>query len=377
MQKPTNNIPWVLLNKYFKDLLTDKDQEELDVWEKSADENRLLLQEIEADLKNGLPFPGDFISDKPSTWQKIISRIDLPERAGFSRIQMFRAVAAIAIPLMFIGLAGGWYWQKKVQYNTESNAYTIIISPKGQRTQVVLPDKSKVWLNSNTTIKYPSNFNQKDRRVYIDGEAFFDVTHNQSKPFIVNTSSFDIKVYGTTFNVTAYKGDNTIETTLVKGKISITGIKIKGNNAEEIILKPNESFKYIKNELLVESKTKNEIKHISTTSSRVNKASSVDRLESKLPQIILTRNMNVEPIIGWKEGKLFFDNETFESLSIKFERRYDVKIFFQDKRVTQFKYTGVFEKENINQALDALKLTTPFEYKMNLKEIYISYKKEN
>ena len=372
-----SNIPWELLDKHFKGLLTAGDQNKLNVWEKSADENRLLMQEISADLNNGLPFPGDFHADKPSTWQKIRNRIDVPDRAGFSRIQLFRAVAAVAIPLLFIGLAGGWYWEKKFQENTDSNAYTIIISPKGQRTQVVLPDNSKVWLNSNTTIKYPSNFNQKDRKVYIDGEAYFDVTHNLSKPFIVNTTSFAIKVYGTTFNVSAYKGDNTIETTLVKGKISITGLNIKGDKSDEIILMPHESFKYIKNKQLADSETKREMKLMASASKSVNKPSAVTTLKSKLPQIILVSNVNIEPIIAWKEGKLFFDNETFESLSARFERRYDVKIFFKDKRVTQFKYTGVFEKENINQALDALKLTTPFEYKMDLKEIYISYKKEN
>jgi len=369
------NIPWVLIDKHFKGLITDKDQEELDGWVKCAAENKLLLQEIESDIKKGLPYPGDFYSDKPSTWQKIKSRIDVPLRSGFSRKQMYRAVAAVAIPLLIVGLAGGWYWQKKVQYNADSTAYTIIISPKGQRTQVVLPDKSKVWLNSNTTIKYPSNFNQKERRVYIDGEAFFDVTHNLSKPFIVSTSSFNIKVYGTTFNVTAYKGDKTIETTLVKGKISITGLQIKGKKEGEIILMPNESFKLIKNEKLADNESKKELNNLSSTGTNLNKTLNDEAIEPQLPQIIVTQNVKVASIIAWKEGKLIFDNETFESLSAKFERRYDVKIYFVDKKVANLKYSGVFEKENINQALDAMKLTTPFEYKMNLKEVYISDKK--
>lgn len=369
-------IPWLLLDKHFKGLLSDKDQKELDFWVKSSAENRILLQEIEADLQNGLSFPGDFSSDKQAVWQKIQDRINIPELNVFSRKRLYRAVAAVAIPLLFVSFASGWFVQKAVQYSADSSAYTVIISPKGQRTQVVLPDNSKVWLNSNTTIKYPSNFNQKDRRVYIDGEAFFDVTHNQSKPFIVNTTAFNIKVYGTTFNVSAYKLDNTIETTLVKGKISITGIKINGEKASEIILKPNESFKFIKNEQLEDKKLKAEL-NSSSESAHVNKTTSAVSSESELPQVVLAHNVNVEPIIGWKEGKLFFDNETFESLSTKFERRYDVKIYFEDKRVANLKYTGVFEKENINQALDALKLTTPFEYKMNLKEIYIRYQKNN
>jgi transmembrane sensor len=367
-------IPWVLLDKHFKGILTDSDQEELDVWLRSETENHLLLQEIEADFNNGLSFPGEFFSDKQSTWQKIIRRINIPDRSVFSRKLVYRAVAAIAIPLMLVGFGSGWYFQKNVQNSTDASAYTTIISPRGQRTQVVLPDNSKVWLNSNTIIKYPSNFNQKDRKVYIDGEAYFDVAHNQSKPFIVNTSSFNIKVYGTTFNVSAYKGDNISETTLVKGKISITGLNIKGSKAGEIILMPNESFKYFKNEQMVDSDLKRELKHLSS-SSGVNKTSAIATVQPSSPKAIVIQNVNVEPIIGWKEGKLYFDNETFESLSSKFELRYDVKIYFEDKRVANLKYTGVFEKENINQALDALKLTTPFEYKMNLKDIYISYRK--
>jgi len=368
-------IPWLIIDKHFKGLLTERDQAELDIWVKSEAENRLLLQEIEVDLKNGLSFPGDFYSDKQSIWLKIKSRIKVTDRTFFSRKQIYRAVAAVVIPLLLAGFASGWYLQKNVQYNAESLAYTVIISPKGQRTQVILPDKSKVWLNSNTTIKYPSNFNQIDRSVYIDGEAFFDVTHNKAKPFFVKTSKFNIKVYGTTFNVSAYKTDNTIETTLVKGKISITGIKIKGEKADEIILMPNESFKFIKNEQLVITKIKKELNNSSSEPSVAKESSTVVSNALTIPKIIVARNVNVEPIIGWKEGKLFFDNETFESLSVKLERRYDVKIYFEDKKVANLKYTGRFEKENINQALDALKLTTPFEYKMNLKEIDISNKK--
>ena len=162
-----------------------------------------------------------------------------------------------------------------------------------------------------------------------------------------------------------------IETTLVKGKISITGLKIKGKKADEIILMPKESFKYFKNEQVTNIDLKKEMKYLTPTAS----ANKTMPVAPTTPKAIVVQNVNVEPIIGWKEGKLFFDNETFESLSSKFERRYDVKIYFEDKRVANLKYTGVFEKENINQALDALKLTTPFEYKMNLKDIYISYKK--
>ena len=367
------NIPWAIIDRYFKGLLTEKDQLEFDLWLNSEPENHILLQEIETDFKNGLRFPGDFYADKQSRWKKILSSIDVPEKTIFSRKRIYRAVAAVAIPLLLVGFGSGWYFQKKVQLSTDASAYTTIISPRGQRTQVVLPDNSKVWLNSNTTIKYPSNFNQKDRKVFIDGEAFFDVTHNESKPFIVNTSSFNIKVYGTTFNVSAYKGDNLIETTLVKGKISISGLNIKGKKAEEIILLPNESFKYYKNEQMTDSESKKEMKHIA--SSGTNKTTPVVAAQPNLPKAVVVQNVNVEPIIGWKEGKLYFDNETFESLSAKFELRYDVKIYFEDTRVGNLKYTGVFEKENINQALDALKLTTPFEYKMNLKDIYISYKK--
>jgi transmembrane sensor len=367
------NIPWLLIDKYLKGLLTNRDQEDLEVWLKSEPENPLFLKELEADFQNGFSFPGDFISDKPTTWQKIVSRINVPDQSVFSRKLVYRAVAAVLIPLLLVGFGAGWYLQKKVQYSSDSSAYTTIISPRGQRTQVVLPDNSKVWLNSNTTIKYPSNFNQKDRKIFIDGEAYFDVTHDQSKPFIVNTSSFNIKVYGTTFNVSAYKEDNLIETTLVKGKISITGLNIKGKKAREIILLPNESFKYFKNEQIAESKMKNEMKHLAT--SGITKTTPVVADLPAIPKAMIIQHVNVEPIIGWKEGKLYFDNETFENLAIKFELRYDVKIHFEDSRVGNLKYTGVFEKENINQALDALKLTTPFEYKMTLKDIYISYKK--
>ena len=131
-------IPWLLLDKHFKGLLSDKDQKELAVWVKSSAENRILLQEIEADLQNGLSFPGDFSSDKQAVWQKIQDRINIPELNVFSRKRLYRAVAAVAIPLLFVSFASGWFVQKAVQYSADCSAYTVIISPKGQRTQVVL-----------------------------------------------------------------------------------------------------------------------------------------------------------------------------------------------------------------------------------------------
>lgn len=356
MERP----PWELLQKHFGHRITDEEQLSLDLWINESKEHQLLFEEISNDIRAGLPFPWNFREDTFALWQKLMGKNLNTKTLTISLRKLYRVAAAIAIPLMLAGVLTGYLLSNGSLPKMKSDIYTEVYSSGGQKTKVTLPDGSQVWLNSNTTLRYPTLFDSKERNVYIDGEGFFDVTHKSNQPFIVSTSSqLKIRVFGTSFNVMAYKDENVVEATLVNGKISIEGVQTKGKKTKTFFMEPNETFRYIKKNV----KDSGEEEQLGET-----KSVSKKQIE---PAIVLNKHVDVSPILAWRDGKLIFNNESFESLSTRLERWYNVKIYFDDRDVKRIKFTGVFEKENINQVLNYLKILTPFEYEMRLNEIHI------
>jgi transmembrane sensor len=232
-----------------------------------------------------------------------------------------------------------------------------------------LPDSSRVWLNSETSLRYPVAFNGKTREVTIEGEAFFKVKKNPDKPFFVNTSDIKVKVYGTSFNVKAYPTERYIETTLIEGKLSITPKQGKLDGNQEIFLKPKDKLTYRKEGLNPHGISETDI-------SKQSKLNTVQQAKNTAPQVILAQNINPDQENLWKDGKLLFNNEKFIDLAIKLERWYDVKIHFENEEIKNFRFTGYFDKETINQAMEALKISSQrsYSYKLIFRDIYLSSK---
>ncbi len=235
---------------------------------------------------------------------------------------------------------------------------------KGQKSIVILPDSTKVWLNSESELTYPADFGKHKREVSLIGEAYFNVTHDSKHPFLVNAAEIRIKVYGTEFNVKCYKDEQTVETTLIKGSLSVSHKGID-DEANEILLKPDQQYVYYKNDLVGTKLTtkKAETKQKSETNKRVS-------LQVVPPKLIL--NINSSPVIAWKEQKLVFNDEPFSDLAIKLERWYDVRVIIKSEKIKQYRYKGAFENETIEQALTALKVATPFNFSIKKRTVYIT-----
>ena len=198
--------------------------------------------------------------------------------------------------------------------------YQVIITQKGDKTDIVLPDNTKVKLNSDSKIKYKKEFKQRD--VYLLGEAFFDVTRNTKKPFAIETQKTVTKVLGTSFNIKAYQ--NEVITTSVKtGLVSFCDKKQKKN---EVLLKPN------------------------------NKGS------LSLNNNLTSSNCEIDHHIGWMNNKFVFENETLENIFKDLSRTYNVEFEFKNKDILNSKFTGKFNNESIIEIIDALSLTGKFAY---------------
>jgi len=220
----------------------------------------------------------------------------------------------------------------------------------GSKTNLILPDGTKVWLNAGSSITYDSSYGKNLREVALTGEGFFDVVKNKEKPFIIHASKINIKVLGTQFNVKSYPSDHTTEASLIHGSIEVT-FKDKPNN--KIILKPNEK-------IVIDNSSNPENVVESFRRSHPEKMREIPGVDVKK----LTYEYKTGTIIetSWVENKLIFQDESFEDLARQLERWYGVSIIFKNDKLKENRLTGSFKNETIRQALEALKFTFSFNY---------------
>ncbi|MDP4183665.1 MAG: DUF4974 domain-containing protein [Bacteroidota bacterium] len=219
------------------------------------------------------------------------------------------------------------------KYKIEKISYCETIVPKGEKSQVVLPDGTKIWINSESKLKYPTNFNKNSRVVELTGEAYFKVAHDGMKPFIVKTKAYSVKVLGTEFNLMDYDDYHRTETTLFKGSVEI----LNNNNDLVYTLKPGEKIIYSENS---------------------------GRFEMK--------KINDSSTAAWKDNVFFFEDVSFKELCSRLSRWYDVDVILSDKSLENIRFRGKFKnKKSIWQVLNIIKETTPISYTLNDRKLII------
>lgn len=225
-----------------------------------------------------------------------------------------------------------------------------ISTQPGSKSKIQLPDGTTVLLNAGSSLTYGKEYGRELREVNLEGEGFFDVQKNKEVPFIIHTSDINIKVLGTVFNVKAYPEDKKTETSLIRGSIEVT---IKNRPNDKIILSPSEK-------LVVENN------RAAITKDRLKEAKEV--LPPNLQTLVSVNKINYSRIdssiaeIQWTENKLVFRDQAFTDLAADMQRWYNVKIDITDPVLAEARLTGIFENETIEQALEALKISTAFRY---------------
>ena len=215
---------------------------------------------------------------------------------------------------------------------------------KGYRSRIMLTDGSVVWLNADSELKYPESFEgSTERKVFLTGEAFFEVAPDAHRPFFISTSKMNIRVLGTSFNVKSYPDDVKHETTLVSGAIEVV---LKDRPDAKIRLKPNEK-------LVIPNTSPDTITGSLQPALMISKPTYFPDQDSAMIET------------AWKEDRLIFRSERFEDLALQMERWYNVEIEFRDKDLADLRFTGIFRNEKLETALQALQLTEPFKYKID------------
>lgn len=223
--------------------------------------------------------------------------------------------------------------QEAGKKNDESVLLNSILVPKGKRANIAFTDGTKLWLNSGSSAIYPVEFTGKKREIYIKGEGYLEVAHDDSHPFIVKTDKMDIEVLGTSFNVCAYPEDEITRVILVNGEVAA-----KSANNPAVILQPNQMISY-----------DNETQKTAVT------------------------EVKVEDYISWKEGWLLCNSLELSAIAAKLARYYDQKIFFSDDVARHYRLSGKLDlKDNFNQVLQVIATTAPVKITIENDSIYIS-----
>jgi ferric-dicitrate binding protein FerR (iron transport regulator) len=233
-----------------------------------------------------------------------------------------------------------------------------------------------VWVNSGSTLKYPAGFDGKETDLFLDGEAFFEIVKNPKRKVNIKTSTLTIQVLGTRFNVKSYNDEDVVETTLVNGSISITG-KVGNRVIEEpILLKPREQATLIKSKgSLSLGQISNHDKQPAREEITKHESEIAGRTSPVQPRLNISESVDIERFVSWKDNRLVFKNEALESLTRRLERWYNVEISIEDEDLKYSRYTGTFEKETVEQAIEALSISLPFEYNIDKNQIKIIKKK--
>lgn len=214
--------------------------------------------------------------------------------------------------------------------NGGSTQLNTITTPRGGQFRITLPDGSKVWLNAESSLKYPIAFTGRERRVEMSGEAYFEVAKNLKQPFIVTANGMEIKVLGTHFNVMAYDDEKKMITTLLEGSVNV------GGGSEDVMLKPGQQSLYSRN-----------------------------------GGSIKIRAGNPEEAVAWKNGYFMFKNENIQSIMRKIARWYDVEVEYRGD-IKRKAFGGTISKfENVSEVLKTMELTGTIQFKIEGRRIIV------
>ncbi len=229
--------------------------------------------------------------------------------------------------------AGG----ERLTYSQESpvdlsTAYHTLEIPRKGEFQLMLADGTKVWINSESLIKYPVAFKGKERRVYLEGEAYFEVSKNENMPFVVDMGKAAVQVLGTSFNARAYRDENNVYATLAEGKIRLE------TPGRSMYLAPDEQG------------------IVDLTSGNISK-----------------KKVDIQLYVSWKDGRFAFQQQTLEDMMNTLSRWYDIQVFFESEALRQVTFTGNLKRyDGFNKIIELLEMTGMAHFKVEGNKVFIS-----
>lgn len=387
---PLQYEPEDLIIKHLRNELTEEESVALEVWKQSSSKNREVFEILinEAGMMDELKLFR--ATGKETGFKKLLEKLQKPQKASVRKIPVWNRVAAAAIIILMFSVGGYFYFNKEglrqvqtdnvvkndvpapkvtkamitlangqtvaldsisngtlatqddvkviknangeIVYSGSANevVYNTLSNPRGSKVvNLTLQDGTKVWLNAESSLRFPVAFVGSERRVEITGEAYFEVTKNASKKFLVDANGVTTEVLGTHFNVNAYVDEETLKITLLEGSV-----KVLKNNIS-IIIKPGQQAR---------------------VSDAIKIASAVD----------------TEEVMAWKNGTFSFNRTDMSSIMRQVSRWYDVEVVFKNDEVKGKDFTGtVARKENASEVLKMLEMTGAVHFTIDGRKILV------
>ena len=329
--KTKDNIEyWELIAKYYSNECTQYERKMLFKWLDEDEDNYMLFVKVKQDLEIINVNKSMKRVNVDSAWEKLKNRIgedeDLPIEREFKVTTLLKYAAAIII---FVGigfLSNNIYYNF---YNDKVNVEYATLEEQGKK--IILSDGSTVILNSDSKLTYPKTFASVERKVVLEGEAFFDVTKNPDLPFIIEAKDAEVKVLGTSFNVNATIPGGLVEVFVETGMVQLSR---KKNTDEKVLINPGD-VGVLSNNKIVKDKNNN------------------------------------ENIIAWKTKEIIFHENELEEVLVTLNNVYKTNIKCENQDILDLRYTSTFRNQEIDSILNIICLTFNLKVSYDESEIYL------
>lgn len=338
MMKEKNEYIENLLYGYFAGELSEIQLKELVAWLEADESHQKTFSEM-SDWWAIAHVPL-FASERKANFETHFSDLISPEAAVCPRrrflFSMPGRIAAAVLVLLATSILSYYIGMHTAIPMDEPFAYFETEVPLGSQSKIILPDQSVVWINAGSTLRYNKEYNQTNREIYLNGEAYFEVTPDTLKPFVVNSENMSVKVLGTCFNVKAYADDATMDVSLVSGKVHVA-LPDKNVRMNEVELQPNRMLSY-----------------------------------NKSTEALVMSEVNGEYAYEWTKGVFRFNEQDFAQLAKTLERKYNVRIHIESERLKNEVFSGSFSRQyTLNDILNEVDVDYKYTWIQQGSDFYI------
>ncbi|PAU93025.1 hypothetical protein CK503_13970 [Aliifodinibius salipaludis] len=351
-----NGKEYQLIASYLAGECTDREQRKVEQWIDQSQENKRQFQELRRiwQLSGDAVSPQDMEWDVNQEWNRLDRQINKEKGASGSKnsdqkrywsfrsssihsgTQKFIRVAAVFLVAGLIGLLSYQSWDKPAQKDQEP-ILRQISTGNGQRANLTLADGTEVMLNADSELELPKEFASDVREVHLDGEAYFSVSKNEEKPFLVHSNQSTVRVLGTSFSIRSYPEDQKVQVVVEEGRVSF-GQKKEGEGQKAIL-------------------NRNELGTFDLSTSTLS-----------------TRTVeDLELYMSWRNGYLKFEESRLNDVAKALERRYDIRVFFEEPTLKTLLLTAYLKSRSLQNVLDVISTSLDIEYE--LKDNTVTFRK--
>lgn len=323
---------WNNIGRLFNNELTREQRDNIEKDINSLNSDSADLKELHQIWDKAGKIYDDYKPNKQKAWDIINSKTDdgLAQKSALT-ISLFFKIAAIFI--LLIGISSILYFT----INKSPNQFNTVYAETKTLNELVLKDGTKIWLNNNTTLKYPKRFSRNIREVILEGEAFFEVEKDPDKPFIIKTNQTLTTVLGTSFNIRAYPNENKTTVSVATGKVQMN---------------PNKSL----NQSIILTKGETGI------------------YEQTIDSIYTNRLNNINSF-AWKTDNLLFDNMLLTEVCEILSNYFSQKIIIADPKLEKLTFTASFKNQKLNDVLNVIDFTLNIEHEFKEEAILLKEKR--